>query len=114
MRHTNTIYTLSFGLLLLLVINRATGGDKLPSGKLVQTDDEAVLTLPSGEKFVSKTVGSIDTDDLQDILIFPNGQKFTSETGKGGGERNVPFVSPEGGVDDIVRNPATPTYTLTI
>src|SRR5207253_4371436 len=72
MKHTNTIYKLTFGLLLLLllVINPATGGDKLPSGKLVQTDDEAVSTLPSGEKFISKTVGSVDTDNLEDVLIF--------------------------------------------
>jgi hypothetical protein len=74
MKHTNTIYKLTFGLLLLLVINPATAGDKLPSGKLVQTDDGAVLTLPSGEKFVSKTVRDTDTFEGEDILIFPNSQ----------------------------------------
>ena len=116
MKHTNTIYKLTFGLLLLLmlVINPATGGEKLPSGKLVQTDDEAVLTLPSGEKFVSKTVGSIDRDNLEDVLIFPNGQKFASETAKGGGEKNVPFVSTDGAVVAIGRYPATKTDTLHI
>ncbi len=114
MKHTNTIYKLTFGLLLLLVINPATAGDKLPSGKLVETDDEAVLTLPSGEKFVSKTIGDIDTDNLEDILIFPNGQKFASETAKGGGQRNVPFVSTDGAVVAIVRHPATKTDTLHI
>ena len=113
-KHTDTIFTLTFGLLLLLVINTATAGDKLPSGKLVETDDEAVLTLPSGEKFVSKTVGGIDTNNLEDILIFPNGQKFASETGKGGGERNAPFVSTDGAVVAIVRYPATKTDTLHI
>ena len=95
------------------MINPATAGDKLPNGKLVQTDDEAVLTLPSGEKFVSKTVGSVDTA-LEDVLIFPNGQKFASETAKGGGEQNVPFVSTDGAVVAIVRYPATKTDTLHI
>jgi len=94
------------------MINPATAGDKLPSGKLVQTDDEAVLTLPSGEKFVSKTVG--DGADMEDVLIFPNGQKFASETAKGGGEQNVPFVSTDGAVVAIVRYPATKTDTLHI
>jgi hypothetical protein len=115
MKHTNTIYKFTFGLLLVLVINPAIGGDKLPSGKLVQTDDEAVLTLPSGEKFVSKTVGSVDdADGLQDVLIFPNGQKFFSDTAKGGGQQNVPFVSTDGAVVAIVRYPATKTDTLHI
>jgi hypothetical protein len=114
MKHTNTIYKLTFGLLLLLLINPAIGGDKLPSGKLVQTDEEAVLTLPSGEKFVSKTVGAIDTDNLEDILIFPNGQKFFSDTAKGWDPGSVPFVSTDGAVVAIVWHPGTKTDTLHI
>jgi hypothetical protein len=113
MKHTNTIYKLTFGLLLLVVINPATAGDKLPSGKLVETDDEAVLTLLSGEKFVSKQE-AIDADDFQDVLIFPNGQKFASETAKGRDPRSVPFVSTDGAVVAIVRYPATKTDTLHI
>jgi hypothetical protein len=110
MKHTNTIYKLTFALLLLLVINPATAGDKLPSGKLVRTDDEAVLTLPSGEKFVSKS----DTDNMEDVLIFPNGQKFTSGSGKMAGRDDVPFVSTDGALVAIVRHPGTQTDELHI
>ncbi len=118
MKHTHTTYCIALSFLLLLACPSLKAEDsaeyKLPSGKLVQTDDEAVLTLPSGEKFVSKTVGSLATDNWEDVLIFPNGQKFASETARGGGQENAPFVSTDGAVVAIVRYPATKTDTLHI
>jgi len=85
---------------------------QLPSGKLVETDNGAVLTLPSGEKFISETLRDTDGLPQADILVFPNGQKFTSETAKGVG--HVPFVSTDGAVVAIARIPATKTSTLHI
>lgn len=118
MKHTHTTYCIALSFLLLLACSSLRAEDsaeyKLPSGKLVQTDDEAVLTLPGGEKFVSKTVGSLATDNWEDVLIFPNGQKFASETARGGGQGNAPFVSTDGAVVAIVRYPATKTATLHI
>jgi hypothetical protein len=114
LKHTHPTYCIALSFLLLLACPSLKAEDsaesKLPSGKLVETDDGAVLTLPSGEKFVSKTV--TDTDNWEDVLIFPNGQKFTSETAKGGG--HVPFVSTDGALVAIVRHPATKTATLYI
>ena len=114
MKHIHTTYGIALSFLLLLACPSLRAQDsaesKLPSGKLVETDDGAVLTLPSGEKFVSKTVR--DTDNWEDVLIFPNGQKFASETAKGGG--HVPFVSTDGALVAIVRAPATKTLELHI
>jgi hypothetical protein len=114
-KHTNTSYKLTFGLLLLLVINPATAEDKprytLPSGKLEQSENGDVLTLSSGEKFVSQTITDKD-GNTNDTLAFPNGQLFVSETAKGG--PHVPYVSADGVVVAIVRCPATKMATLHI
>jgi len=88
---------------------------KHPSGECVKTDDGRgwVLTVPSGEIFVSKIVGDNDNiGDLKDTLTFPNGQKFASETAKCAPQ--APFVSADGALVAIARMPATKTLTLHI
>ncbi len=73
-----------------------------------------VLILPNGERFVSgtKMVKTKDGEELADFLICPNGQTFTSETAKGG--PHFPYVSPDGSLVAILRQPATKTGMLYI
>ncbi len=121
MKHTQTVYKIALGALLLLtcpsIHAQAPATLKHPSGECVKTDDGMgwVLTVPSGEKYVSKIVERKDNsgmDTLEDTLTFPNGQKFSSGTTKSAPQ--APFVSADGSLVAIARVPSTKTLTLHI
>jgi len=119
MKHTHAIHQIALGILLLLtcplIHAQAPATLKHPSGECVKTDDGMgwVLTVPSGEKYVSKIVERKDNsgmDTLEDTLTFPNGQKFFSGTAKCAPQ--APFVSADGSLVAIARVPSTKTFTL--
>jgi hypothetical protein len=121
MKHTHTLYKIALSALLLLtcpsIRAQAPTALKLPSGECVKTDDGMgwVLTVPSGEKFVSKIVETKDNTGavtLEDTLTFPNGQKFASGTAKCAPQ--APFVSTDGALVALVRLPSTKTLMLHI
>ena len=52
------------------------------AGKYEQAEDGAVLTLPNGNKYITKSV--MDNDGpLAILLVFPNRQVFSSDAAKG-------------------------------
>jgi|GEM_PF-6459959 len=121
MKGPHTVYKIALGFLLSLtchLIHAQTATTlKHPCGECVKTEDGMgwVLTVPSGEKYVSRIVahkGNTEMDDLEDTLTLPNGQKFASETAKCAPQ--APFVSADGAVVAIARMPATKTLTLHI
>lgn len=119
MKHTHAACKIALGVLLLAaspsIHAQAPTKIKHPCGEYVKTDDGRgwVLTVPSGEKYVSRIVEHKDGTGaftLEDTLTFPNGQKFASETAKCAPQ--APFVSADGAVVAIARVPSTKTLTL--
>lgn len=75
-------------------------------GKYEQNDEGALVTLPNGNKYITKNVDSA----VQ--LIMPNGQVFTTESGKS--DANPGFVNEDETLVAATRHPATQTGNLYI
>ena len=82
-----------------------------PFGKYEETDDGCVVTLPNGNKYITKTVMNAD-GPLAVLLVFPNGQVFSSNTAKG--DFNPTFVNQDETVVARLCHPATKTGDLHI
>ena len=83
---------------------------KPPPGKYEETDDGAVLTLPNGNKYITKVVA--DGGPLAVLFVLPNRQVFSSETAKGAA--GPPFVSEDESLVATTCHPATQTGDLHI
>jgi hypothetical protein len=82
-----------------------------PPGKYEQTDDGAVLTLPNGNKYITKVVD--DGAPLAVLFVLPNRQVFSSETAKGNAG-GPPFVNEDESLVAMTCHPATQTGDLHI
>lgn len=82
-----------------------------PHGKYDQTDDGAVLTLPNGNKYVTKVVMD-DNGPLAVLTVLPNRQVFSSDTAKGAA--GPPFVNEDESLVAVTCHPATQTGDLHI
>jgi hypothetical protein len=81
-------------------------------GKYQQAEDGAVLTLPNGNKYITKPV--MDNDGpLAILLVFPNRQVFSSYAG-GKGDFGAPFVNEDEELIAMTCHPATQTGDLHI
>ena len=83
---------------------------KPPPGKYEETDDGAVLTLPNGNKYITKVVA--DGGPLAVLFVLPNRQVFSSETAKGAA--GPPFVNEDESLVAMTCHPATQTGDLHI
>ena len=83
-----------------------------PPGKYEQTDDGAVLTLPNGNKYITKVVMDDDDGPLAVLSVLPNQQVFSSETAKGAA--GPPFVNEDESLVAMTCYPATQTGDLHI
>ena len=79
-------------------------------GKYEETDDGAVLTLPNGNKYITKVVA--DGGPLAVLFVLPNRQVFSSETAKGAA--GPPFVNEDESLVAMTCHPATQTGDLHI
>jgi hypothetical protein len=84
--------------------------EKLPPGKYEETDDGAMLTLPNGNKYITKVVA--DGGPLAVLFVLPNRQVFSSETAKGAA--GPPFVNEDESLVAMTCHPATQTGNLHI
>jgi hypothetical protein len=81
-----------------------------PPGKYERTDDGAVLTLPNGNKYITKVVN--DDGPLAVLFVLPNGQVFSSETAKGAA--GPAFINEDESLVAMTCYPATQTGYLHI
>jgi hypothetical protein len=81
-----------------------------PPGKYEETDDGAVLTLPNGNKYITKVVD--DGGPLAVLFVLPNRQVFSSGTAKG--VAGPPFVNEDESLVAMTCHPATQTGDLHI
>jgi hypothetical protein len=82
-----------------------------PPGKYEQTDDGAVLTLPNGNKYITKVVMG-DGGPSAVRFVLPNRQAFDSQTAKGAA--GPPFVNEDESLVAMTCHPATQTGDLHI
>jgi hypothetical protein len=81
-----------------------------PPGKYEETDDGGVLTLPNGNKYITKLVDDGATGAV--LFVLPNRQVFSSGTAKG--VAGPPFVNEDESLVAMTCHPATQTGDLHI